>query len=103
MRANIWEQNWGRAVDRLREHGHLDVSDTLALKNSYTFLRRCELVLRRYDSRGVSTLPSDRHEQRRVAVRMGYQEFESFRLDYLNARNTINTLYARRITSRKGS
>ena len=24
MRANIWEQNWERAVDRLHEHGHLD-------------------------------------------------------------------------------
>ena len=66
MRANIWEQNWERAVDRLHEHGHLDKSDAAKLKNSYAFLRRCELVLRRYDNRSISTLPSDPDEQRKI-------------------------------------
>src|SRR5262249_35984544 len=57
MRANIWEQNWGCAADRLHEQGHLDRAGLAKLKNSYAFLRRCELVLRRYDNRSISTLP----------------------------------------------
>src|SRR5437588_12003045 len=40
MRGNIWEQNWERAVDRLREHGHLDKSDAAKLKDCYAVLLR---------------------------------------------------------------
>src|SRR6184192_582988 len=69
MRGNIWEQNWERAVDRLQERGDLGISDVAKLKNSYAFLRRCELVLRRYDNRSISTLPSDPDEERKFAIR----------------------------------
>jgi [glutamine synthetase] adenylyltransferase / [glutamine synthetase]-adenylyl-L-tyrosine phosphorylase len=99
MRGNIWEQNWERAVDRLHEHGHLDSADVANLKNSYAFLRRCELVLRRYDNRGISTLPSDPGEQRKFAIRLGYHEVDAFRRDYLDTREAIHTLYQRLITS----
>jgi [glutamine synthetase] adenylyltransferase / [glutamine synthetase]-adenylyl-L-tyrosine phosphorylase len=98
MRANIWEQNWERAVDGLQQRGHLDKSDVAKLKNSYAFLRRCELVLRRYDNRSVSTLPSDPDEQRKFAIRLGYNEFDAFRRDYLTAREAIHALYQRQIT-----
>ena len=98
MRGNIWEQNWERAVDRLHEHGHLGTPEVAKLKNSYAFLRRCELVLRRYDNRGVSGLPSDPDEQRKFAIRLGYDEFGAFRRDYLDARNAIHTLYQQHIT-----
>jgi glutamate-ammonia-ligase adenylyltransferase len=99
MRGNIWEQNWERAVDRLHQHGHLERSDVAKVKNSYAFLRRCELVLRRYDNRGISTLPSDPDEQRKFAIRLGYSEFDAFRRDYLDARDAIHILYRRNITS----
>ena len=98
MRANIWEQNWEHAVDGLRRSGHLDKSDVPKLKKSYAFLRRCELVLRRYDNRSVSTLPSDPDEQRKFAIRLGYNEFEAFSRDYLIAREAIHALYQRHIT-----
>jgi [glutamine synthetase] adenylyltransferase / [glutamine synthetase]-adenylyl-L-tyrosine phosphorylase len=98
MRANIWEQNWERAVDGLHQSGHLDKSDVAKLKNSYAFLRRCELVLRRYDNGSVSTLPSDPDEQRKFAIRLGYNEFDAFRGDYLDARQAIHALYQRQIT-----
>ena len=98
MRANIWEQNWERAVDGLHQSGHLDKSDVAKLKNSYAFLRRCELVLRRYDNRSISTLPSDPDEERKFAIRLGYNEFDAFRRDYLTAREAIHTFYQRRIT-----
>jgi glutamate-ammonia-ligase adenylyltransferase len=98
MRANIWEQNWERAVDGLRQSGHLDKSDVAKLKKSYAFLRRCELALRRYDNRSISTLPSDPDEERKFAIRLGYNEFDAFRRDYLTAREAIHTFYQRRIT-----
>jgi [glutamine synthetase] adenylyltransferase / [glutamine synthetase]-adenylyl-L-tyrosine phosphorylase len=98
MRGTIWEQNWERAVDRLHEHGHLRKSDVAKLKNSYALLRHCELVLRRYDNKGVSTLPSDPDEQRKFAIRLGYYELDAFRRDYLDARDAIHTLYQRLIT-----
>src|SRR5213075_3165195 len=68
MRKDIWEQNWARAVDRLYKLGHLNESDSAELKNAYALLRRCELVLRRYDNRSVSTFPSDPDHQRKFAI-----------------------------------
>src|SRR6266496_4021766 len=99
LRGNIWEQNWERAVDRLHEHGHLGTPEVAKLKNSYAFLRRCELALRRYDNRGVSGLPSDPDEQRKFAIRLGYDEFGAFHRDYLDARNAIHAFYQQYITS----
>jgi glutamine synthetase adenylyltransferase len=81
----------------------LERSDAAKLKNSYAFLRRCELVLRRYDNRGVSTLPGDPDEQRKFAVRLGYSEFDAFRRNYVDARNAIHALYQRYTKSRKGA
>src|SRR6266700_2753746 len=71
MRENIWEPNWEHAVDQLHERGCLSDSDVANLKNAYAFLRRCESVLRRYENRSVSALPSDPSEQRKFAVRLG--------------------------------
>jgi glutamate-ammonia-ligase adenylyltransferase len=99
MRANIWEQNWERSVDGLQQRGILEKSAVAKLKNSYAFLRRSELVLRRYDNRGVSTLPSDPDEQRKFAIRLGYREFDAFRGDYLEAREAIHALYQGQIRS----
>ncbi len=98
MRGNIWEQNWQRAVDRLHEHGDLDESDAAKLKDCYAFLRRCELVLRRYDNRSVSTLPTDTDEQRKFAIRLGYQQLDVFRREYLDSREAIHELYRKHIT-----
>jgi glutamate-ammonia-ligase adenylyltransferase len=97
MRANIWEQNWERAVDGLYQRGHLDKSDVAKLKSSYAFLRRCELVLRRYDNRSISAFPSDPNEQRKLAIRLGCEEFAVFRERYVDARESIHALYDRHI------
>ena len=93
MRENIWEPNWGQAVDLLRKRGRLNEPDVTQLKNAYVFLRRCESVLRRYESRSVSALPSDPSEQRKFAIRLGYDEFDAFRRDYSDAREAIHALY----------
>ena len=55
-------------------------------------------MLRRYDNRSISTLPSDPDEQRKFAIRLGYQEFEVFRRDYLDSREAIHALYQQLIT-----
>jgi glutamate-ammonia-ligase adenylyltransferase len=99
MRENMWEQNFERAIDRLHRHGHMTDSEVANLKSAYGLLRRCELVLRRFDNRSVSTLPDDPVEQRKFAVRLGYNEFDAFRHDYINARDAIHALYEHHITA----
>jgi [glutamine synthetase] adenylyltransferase / [glutamine synthetase]-adenylyl-L-tyrosine phosphorylase len=98
MRENIREPNWERAVERLHEHGQLAQSDAAKLKNAYTFLRRCELVLRRYENKSVTTLPSNSDEQQKFAVRLGYNQRDAFRRVYTDARETIHALYQRHVT-----
>jgi glutamate-ammonia-ligase adenylyltransferase len=99
MRENVWEQNLDRAIDRLHDEGHMTDGEAAKLESAYGMLRRCELVLRRYENRSVSTLPNDPDEQRKFAVRLGYSEFDTFRPEYINARETIHRLYERHITT----
>ena len=99
MREDIWEQNWERAVEHLRQRALLSDSDVGELKNAYALLRRCELVVRRDESRSVSMLPNDASEQHNLAIRLGYDEFDAFRRDYTDARDAIHKLYETRIRS----
>jgi glutamate-ammonia-ligase adenylyltransferase len=99
MRGNVWEQNLERAIDRLHHEGHMTDGEVAKLESAYGMLRRCELVLRRYENRSISMLPSDPDEQRKFAVRLGYSEFDTFRPEYINARETIHQLYERHITT----
>jgi len=96
MRENIWEPNWERAADRLRECRVLKDAEAEKLKEAYRFLRRCESVARRYENKAVSALPSDPSEQRKLAIRAGYDSFEAFQREYVDARDAIHTLYERR-------
>lgn len=102
MRENIWEPNWERAVDHLREHGVLTDAEAAKLKQAYGSLRRYESTLRRYENKAVSVLTSDLSEQRKVSIRLGYDDFEAFRRDYLEAREAIHALYEQQIKSRNG-
>jgi [glutamine synthetase] adenylyltransferase / [glutamine synthetase]-adenylyl-L-tyrosine phosphorylase len=93
MREDIWEPNWERAVDLLRGRGCLTESEAAKLRSAYAFLRRCEAVLRRYDNKSVSAFSSDPNEQRKLAIRVGYEEFDVFRERYVDARETLDALY----------
>ena len=97
MRENIWEANWERAVDLLRDHGRLTESEAGKLGHAYGFLRRGEAVVRRYDNKSVSVFPSDPNEQRKLAIRLGYEDFDAFREKYVDARETIHGLYDQHI------
>jgi glutamine synthetase adenylyltransferase len=100
MRENIWEQNLERAIDRLHQQGQMSDSEVTKLKHAYALLRRCELVLRRYENRSVSTLPNGPDDQRKFIVRLGYQDLDAFRRDYLNARDAIHSLYEQRVKNK---
>jgi glutamine synthetase adenylyltransferase len=100
MRENIWQPNWEHAVDQLREHGILTNAEAAKLKQAYGLLRRYESALRRYENKAVSTLPRDPSEQQKISVRLGYDDFETFRRDYLDAREAIHALYEQRIKPR---
>jgi glutamate-ammonia-ligase adenylyltransferase len=97
MREDIWEPNWGCALDRVRETGRVTDSETAKLKNAYAFLRRCESVLRRFDNKSISAFPSDPSEQRKLAIRLGHQDLDAFRAKYVDARESIHTLYNLRV------
>src|SRR6266516_485179 len=97
MHENIWEPNWGRAVDQLRERGILSEPEVAKLKLAYGFLRQCESALRRYENKVVSVLPSSPNEQQKLAIRLGCDGFETFRHNYVDARDAIHALYERQI------
>src|SRR5947207_988725 len=97
MRKNIWEPNWDRAVNGLRECGLFNDAEAKQLRQSYQLLRRCESGLRRYENKAVSSLPTDPDEQRKCAIRFGYDTFENFRRDYVRARDTVHALYEQKI------
>src|SRR5881392_903174 len=97
MRENIWEPNWDRAVHGLRECGLFNDAEAKQLRQSYQLLRRCESGLRRYENKAVSSLPIDPDEQRKCAIRFGYDTFENFRRDYVLARDTVHALYEQKI------
>jgi glutamate-ammonia-ligase adenylyltransferase len=97
MRENLSEPNWDRAEDGLRRCGLFNDPEATKLKRSYALLRRGESVLRRYENKSVSTLPNDPNEQRKLAIRLGYDSIENFGRDYVDARETIHALYERHI------
>jgi glutamate-ammonia-ligase adenylyltransferase len=93
MRENVWEPNSSQALERLCERGLFSDAEAAKLKQSYGFLRQCESALRRYENKAVSSLPNDPGEQRRLAVRLGYDKLETFHRQYVTARETIHALY----------
>ena len=97
MRENIWEPNWDRAVSGLCGRGLFNDAEAKQLRQSYQLLRRCESGLRRYENKAVSSLPTDQGEQQKLAIRLGYDSFENFRRDYVDARDTVHALYERKI------
>jgi [glutamine synthetase] adenylyltransferase / [glutamine synthetase]-adenylyl-L-tyrosine phosphorylase len=99
MRENIWEPNWDLAVSGLCGGGLFNDAEARQLKLSYQLLRRCESGLRRYENKAISSLPADPGEQRKLAIRLGYDSLENFRRDYVSARDAVHALYERKIKS----
>ena len=103
MRAEIWEPNWNRAVDLLREKKTISKGETLELKGAYKFLRRCESVLRRHENSSIAALPADPNEQTKLARRLGCKNLADFSKKYEGARAAVHKIYIRRITKSENS
>ena len=99
MKAGVWEPKWNNALEKLRDAGIITAAEASDAKRAYEFLRRCESTLRRRENKSVSILPADAIEQRKFAIRMGYDDFDGFRPEYAAAREKIHALYERRIKS----
>ena len=101
MAAGIWEPNWTLAVDRLGDCAQFSGSETENLKSAYNFLRRCESVLRRFENKSLSILPSDPVEQRTFSRRLNFEKIDMFMQQYRAARWSIHEIYDRRIKNRE--
>ena len=97
MRNAIWEPNWHNALEALRRHNLISSDEAATAVRNYDFLRRCETVLRRWEVKNISALPSDSEEQRKLAARLGYKDAEAFAKEYSEARKAIHALYDRRV------
>jgi glutamate-ammonia-ligase adenylyltransferase len=93
MRKSTWGPNWDLALSELCGCGLFSGAEAKQLRQSYHLLRRCESGLRRYENKAVSSMPADQDEQRKLAVRLGYDRFEDFRRDYIATREAIHALY----------
>jgi [glutamine synthetase] adenylyltransferase / [glutamine synthetase]-adenylyl-L-tyrosine phosphorylase len=103
MRESIWEPNWNRAVDLLREKKTMSNGEILELKGAYEFLRRCESVLRRHENSSIAALPADRNEQTKLARRLGFKSLADFVGKYEGARAAIHKIYTQRIKTNENS
>src|SRR5438477_7438376 len=71
MRAGLWNPRTLSALEELVAKGSLLRQEASLVKRSYEYLRLIESVLRRWENKGVSTLPDGEIEQRRLARRLG--------------------------------
>jgi [glutamine synthetase] adenylyltransferase / [glutamine synthetase]-adenylyl-L-tyrosine phosphorylase len=97
MRTGIWDPNWRTTLNSLRDNGSISDDEAGVVVRSYELLRRCETVLRRWEIKNVSVLPADSNEQRKLALRLGYESTEVFSKEYVDARGAIHALYQRRV------
>jgi glutamate-ammonia-ligase adenylyltransferase len=95
MRNGIWNPQMTGALQELAAQGIMAESDAAALKKDYEYLRSVESVLRRWENKGVSSLPPDKAEQSKVASRVGAESLDAFAQRYREARTTIHAIYSR--------
>ena len=100
MHYDIRESSTFRAIEKLV--GAISRADADVLTRAYEFLRRCESTLRRWQNTGVSVLPASATEQRKLAIRMGLKNEETWRREYENARTQIHAIYHRYFSLRSG-
>jgi len=95
MRAGLWNPRTLSALEELVAKGSLLRQEASLVKRSYEYLRLIESVLRRWENKGVSTLPDGEIEQRRLARRLGADSIDSFGKRYREAREIIHAIYLR--------
>ena len=95
MQHRVWEPNFSSAIEKLATRKIFAHEDARSLQKAYYFLRVCESVLRRWQNRSVSTLPTSREEEDQFARRMRFKTIDDFRAPYSRAREVIHSLRQR--------
>jgi glutamate-ammonia-ligase adenylyltransferase len=95
MRAGVWNPQMMGAPGDLAAKGIMAEADAAALKKDYEYLRSVESVLRRWENKSVSSLPADKTEQEKVALRVGAKSLDAFAKRYREARTAIHVIYSR--------
>ena len=95
MRAGIWNQHMPGALEQLAETGAMEKADADKLRRHYEYLRSVGTALRRWENKSVSTLPADKTEQEKFAVRAGAKNLDAFAQAYREARVGIHAIYSR--------
>lgn len=103
IRAEIANPRTVGAIADLAKANVLSGPDAERLAESYLFLRRCESVLRRIDYKSVSILPEDPNEQRRLALRLGYETREELGFRLAECRKAIREISAPHFGAALGS
>lgn len=95
MRSAIWNPQMTGALQDLAAKGILTESDAAALQANYEYLRSIESILRRWENKSVSSLPADKAEQSKLALRVEAKSLDAFAQRYREARTAIHLIYSR--------
>lgn len=95
MRAGIWNPQMIGALGQLGEAGIMKATDAELLRNYYEHLRTIGSALRRWENKSVSTLPADKTEQEKLAIRTGAKSLDALAQTYREARVGIHAIYSR--------
>jgi glutamate-ammonia-ligase adenylyltransferase len=95
MRTGIWNPRMIGALEQLAEAGVMRQPDADKLREHYEYLRSIGSALRRWENKSVSTLPADKTEQEKFAVRAGAKSLDDFAQAYREARQGIRAIYSK--------
>lgn len=77
------------ALQVIEQESLLKLSEVILLRENYLFLRRCENLLQAINDEQTQTLPDNELDQLRLAISMGFDNWENFEQD-LAKRMLIN-------------
>ncbi|HKP92509.1 MAG TPA: hypothetical protein VJS88_01335, partial [Chthoniobacterales bacterium] len=95
MRTGIWEPSMIGALGQLAAEKIVEKEDAETLRKHYGYLRTIESALRRWENKNVSSVPNDKVEQEKLALRVGAPTLHAFRQSYRAARAGIHDIYTR--------
>ncbi|MEW6513066.1 MAG: bifunctional [glutamate--ammonia ligase]-adenylyl-L-tyrosine phosphorylase/[glutamate--ammonia-ligase] adenylyltransferase [Pseudomonadota bacterium] len=76
-------------LKRLVDRGQLELEDVVALSSAYRFLRRLEHRLQYLDDAQTHALPENPDDQQRVALAMGFGNYEALLMELDDHRQTV--------------
>jgi [glutamine synthetase] adenylyltransferase / [glutamine synthetase]-adenylyl-L-tyrosine phosphorylase len=90
IKLGVREPNTLKALEHVGDQ--LDKNEPETLASDYVFYRRIESILRRVNNQSVSSIPSQEPEQKKLALRMGFPDRDTFLHDYRLRRGRDNKI-----------